>query len=176
MTWKATPLYGDLDVKDKTCLELLFLSSFLPDPFVRPPSGAHPFVPTRGSHGRRAQGRSRMAVAPSRPSANAFPGHSLTRPRARRQARERVGIQSVRVREQQVRQDDQRRACLGVAQRSRAPRPCIRQIPRGDLNHDAVMRIGGEAPRRQAHSFFRHRSHGGTTGHCHLGSSWHSSR
>jgi hypothetical protein len=31
-------LYGDLDVKDKTCLELLFLSSFLPYPFVRPPS------------------------------------------------------------------------------------------------------------------------------------------
>ena len=30
----------------------------------------------------------------------------------------------------------------------RAPQPCIRQIPE-DLNHDAVMRIGGEAPRRQ---------------------------
>src|SRR5262249_24174603 len=32
------------------------------------------------SHGRRAQGRSRMAVAPRRPCANAFPGHSLTAP------------------------------------------------------------------------------------------------
>ena len=111
----------------------------------------------------------------SRPSANAFPGHSLTAP-STAAGSERVGIQSVRIREQQARQDDLRRACLGVARRSRAPRPCIRQIPRGDLNHDAVMRIGGEAPRRQAHSFFRHRSHGGTTGHCHLGSSWHSSR
>jgi hypothetical protein len=38
------------------------------------------------------------------------------------------------------------------------------------------MRIGGEAPRRQAHSFGRHQSHGDQTGHCHLGSSWHSSR
>ena len=41
------------------------LSSFLSYPFVRLPSGAHPFVPTRGSHGRRAQGGSRMAVAKS---------------------------------------------------------------------------------------------------------------
>ena len=168
-------LYGDLDVKDKTCLELLFLSSFLPYPFVRPPSGAHPFVPTRGSHGRRAQGRSRMAVAKS--SIRKCVSRPLLDPAPSTAAgSERVGIQSVRIREQQARQDDLRRACLGVARRSRAPRPCIRQIPRGDLNHDAVMRIGGEAPRRQAHSFFRHRSHGDTTGHCHLGSSWHSSR
>src|SRR5271170_8232962 len=29
-----------------------------------------------------------------------------------------------------------------------------------DPNHDAVMRIGGEAPRRRTHSFPRHKSHG----------------
>src|SRR6516162_3106813 len=28
-----------------------------------------------------------------------------------------------------------------------------------DPNHDAVMRIGGEAPRRRTHSFPRHKSH-----------------
>jgi len=32
-----------------------------------------------------------------------------------------------------------------------APQTCIRSI-RKDRNHDAVMRIGGEAPRRRAHS------------------------
>jgi len=32
-----------------------------------------------------------------------------------------------------------------------APQTCIRSI-REDRNHDAVMRIGGEAPRRRAHS------------------------
>ena len=128
----------------------------------------------RGSHGRRAQGRSRMAVAKS--SIRKCVSRPLLDRPSTAAGSERVGIQSVRIREQQARQDDLRRACLGVARRSRAPRPCIRQIPRGDLNHDAVMRIGGEAPRRQAHSFFRHRSHGDTTGHCHLGSSSHSSR
>jgi hypothetical protein len=41
----------------------------------------------------------------------------------------------------------------------RASHPCIRSIRSRDLNHDAVMRIGGEAPQRQAHSLDRHRSH-----------------
>jgi hypothetical protein len=35
---------------------------------------------------------------------------------------------------------------------------CIRQV-RVDLDHDAVMRIGGKAPRRQAHSLRRRASH-----------------
>src|SRR6266853_3418683 len=34
-----------------------------------------------------------------------------------------------------------------------APRPCIRWVQ--DPNHDALMRIGGEAPRRRTHSFSR---------------------
>jgi hypothetical protein len=51
-----------------------------------------------------------------------------------------------------------------------APRPCIRSI-RGDRNHDAVMRIGGEAPGRRAHSSQRLGSHGLSSGHHHLGSS-----
>jgi hypothetical protein len=41
-----------------------------------------------------------------------------------------------------------------------APQPCIRWNPLGDPNHDAVMRIGGEAPRRRAHSLPRHRGQG----------------
>ena len=39
-----------------------------------------------------------------------------------------------------------------------APRPCIRWVQ--DPNHDALMRIGGEAPRRRTHSFFRRKPRG----------------
>src|SRR3954467_1200168 len=45
--------------------------------------------------------------------------------------------------------DDQRRACHRA--RIIAPQPCIRQVQRGP-DHNAVMRIGGEAPGRRAHS------------------------
>ena len=38
-----------------------------------------------------------------------------------------------------------------------APQPCIRWVQ--DPNHDAVIRIGSEAPRRRSHSTFRHDSH-----------------
>src|SRR6266511_609764 len=53
---------------------------------------------------------------------------------------------------------------IGVA--TIAPQPCIRcgMIEKSWLlehpNHDAAMRIGGEAPRRRAHSLPRHGSHG----------------
>src|SRR3954447_22473141 len=43
--------------------------------------------------------------------------------------------------------DDQRGACHRA--RFIAPHPCIRQVHRGP-DHDAVMRIGGEAPGRRA--------------------------
>jgi hypothetical protein len=39
-----------------------------------------------------------------------------------------------------------------------APQTCIRSI-REDRNHDAVMRIGGEAPRQRAHSKPRLKDH-----------------
>ena len=39
-----------------------------------------------------------------------------------------------------------------------APQACIRWT-RGDPDHDAAMRIGGEAPGRRAHSSTRHESH-----------------
>ena len=39
-----------------------------------------------------------------------------------------------------------------------APQTCIRSIQK-DRNHDAVMRIGGEAPRRRAHSKPRLKDH-----------------
>ena len=51
-----------------------------------------------------------------------------------------------------------------------APRTCIRPT-REDRNHDAVMRIGGEAPRRRAHSKPRCKDHSPTSGCRHLGSS-----
>ena len=47
-----------------------------------------------------------------------------------------------------------------------APRPCIRWVQ--DPNHDALMRIGGEAPRRRTHSFSRHESQGGRSEPRHL--------
>jgi hypothetical protein len=40
-----------------------------------------------------------------------------------------------------------------------------------DRNHDAAMRIGGEAPGRRAHSVPRHRQPLSPSGHRHLGSS-----
>ena len=46
-----------------------------------------------------------------------------------------------------------------------ASRPCIRWVQ--DPNHDALMRIGGEAPRRRTHSFSRHESQGGRSGPRH---------
>ena len=39
-----------------------------------------------------------------------------------------------------------------------APHACIRRVSY-DPNHDAVMRIGSEAPRRRTHSIGRHQSH-----------------
>jgi hypothetical protein len=53
--------------------------------------------------------------------------------------------------------DDQRGACHRA--RIIAPQPCIRQVQRGP-DHDAVMRIGGEAPGRRAHSQERCQHHG----------------
>jgi len=40
------------------------------------------------------------------------------------------------------------------------PHPCIRWVAKTHT-HDAIMRIGGEAPRRRAHSTPRHESHVG---------------
>ncbi len=50
-----------------------------------------------------------------------------------------------------------------------APQPCIRWI-HWDPDHDAAMRIGGEAPGRRALSQERLLRPGGNTGHRHLGS------
>jgi hypothetical protein len=51
-----------------------------------------------------------------------------------------------------------------------APQTCIRSI-RGDRDHDAVMRIGGEAPGRRAHSKPRLKGHSPLSGGRYLGSS-----
>jgi len=60
---------------------------------------------------------------------------------------------------------------------SRGARFCVRISARHklvsgrliqSLNHDAAMRIGGEAPRRRTHSFSRHESQGGRSGPRHL--------
>ena len=54
--------------------------------------------------------------------------------------------------------------------RNFAPQTCIRSI-REDRHHDAVMRIGGEAPRRWAHSKPRLKDHSPISGCRHLGPS-----
>jgi hypothetical protein len=54
--------------------------------------------------------------------------------------------------------------------RTFAPQTCIRSI-REDHHHDAVMRIGGEAPRRWAHSKPRLKDHSPISGCRHLGPS-----
>jgi hypothetical protein len=59
---------------------------------------------------------------------------------------------------------------LAIVRADRAPRTCIRQTREG-RNHDAVMRIGGEAPRRRAHSKPRYKDHSPTSGCRHLGPS-----
>jgi len=51
-----------------------------------------------------------------------------------------------------------------------APHTCIRSVAE-DRNHDAVMRIGGEAPRRWAHSKPRLEGHSPIPGCRHLGPS-----
>jgi hypothetical protein len=133
------------------------------------PSGAHPLVPTRGALIAAAR---RGSVKDGRRSSRSACG-SVSRPLLDRPEHGgRLGARRVAFRLSEQRQDDLRRACQGGAQRSRAT-SLYSADPRAGSNHDAVMRIGGEAPRRQAHSFPRHRSQGTKAGHCHLGSSWH---
>jgi len=69
-----------------------------------------------------------------------------------------------------VRNWDDTEGELAIVRADRAPRTCIRPI-REDRNHDAVMRIGGEAPRRRAHSKPRCKDHSPTSGCRHLGPS-----
>jgi hypothetical protein len=159
-----------------TNFEQQHLSSFLSYPsypFVRPP--AEPILSSRPAPSWPAGRRVGQGwPSPSRSSTRShFQAHSLMDPRARRQARprrDRRRCNPLGIRQQQARQDDLRRACQ-VANTAHHVFVFGRSPLRG-LNHGAVMRVGGEAPRRQAHSLDRHWSHGGLTGHCHLGSCW----
>lgn len=81
----------------------------------------------------RAQGLSRLAVAPTLPRAQSFPGPRLD-------SSEHDGTLDV------VGMTLSRGARLLGARI--APHACIRRAPY-DPNHDAVMRIGSEAPRRR---------------------------
>jgi hypothetical protein len=154
-----------------------FLSFLLPyfllsHPFVRPQRSPSFRPDPRALIAAAHRDRSRMAVAQAVQRAAAFPGHFLTGP-STAAGSGRVGLTGRwRFALSEQRQDDLRRACQGGAQSSRAT-SLYSADPTAGSNHDAVMRIGGEAPRRQAHSFPRHRSQGTKAGHCHLGSSWH---
>src|SRR6266446_1065163 len=92
---------------------------------------------------RRAQELSRLAVALTFPRALPLPGHTLaassTTARSVRSGRRSEG------------------SSLSGADQSRHNLVCGGSK---DPNHDAVMRIGSEAPKRRTHSFPRHKSQG----------------
>ena len=71
---------------------------------------------------------------------------------------------------QATRSENRRRQFRGelAIRREDRAHPCIRSI-REDRNHDAVIRISGEAPGQRTHSSSRLGSHGGN-----IGSHWHS--
>ncbi len=87
----------------------------------------------------RAQKLSRLAVAPTLRQAPPLPGHSLTAS----STTARFGSIGMTIRGEPACGRDQSRHNL-VSGGSKDP------------NHDAVMRIGSEAPRRRTHSPFRH--------------------
>jgi hypothetical protein len=141
---------------------------FLFYPFVRPQrSPSFRADPPLIAAARRD--RSRMAVAQAVQRAAAFPGHFLTgQSTAAGSGRVRpVGVSPERAKTRRS------EASLPGWCAKRARLVLCSADPIAGSNRDAVMRIGGEAPRRQAHSFPRHRSQGTRTGHCHLGSSGH---
>ena len=149
---------------------LPFLSS---SSFCSPP--AEPILPSRP--------RSLMAAA--RRVGQGWPSHAvqhthgisrplLDGPRARREARDLRGRRGTAGQPNPQRRSEV--SLAGVARKIAHHVLVFGRSRSGDLNHDAVIRIGGEAPRRQTHSSLRHRSHGNPTSDCHLGSSWHSSR
>jgi hypothetical protein len=149
-------LYGASRCQARIFNNSIFLAFFLCYPFVRPRASS--FRPDPRSHGRRAQGRSRMAVAQVVHQYRAFPGHSLTCPEPRRQARGRSGrLGGVHPTASKGQRRSEASLLRGWRRTSRAT-----HLYSADLSHDAAMRIGGEAPRRQAHSFGRRRSHSTT--------------
>ena len=91
---------------------------------------------------RRAQGPSRLAVAPTFPHAAPWPGHTLTAPSPTARLTRSGTIRG----ELAIGRGSSRRNL--VFGRSSGP------------DHDAVMRIGGEAPRRRTHSRNRCQHHG----------------
>jgi hypothetical protein len=109
------------------------------------------FVPTAPRSCGRAQKLSGLAAAPTLRPAPSLPGHTLTA--------------------------SSTTASLGAIGMTIGGEPaCGRDQSRHNLvsggsedpNHDAVMRIGSEAPKRRTHSPFRHGSQGNTSGPRHL--------
>ena len=120
-------LYGTSRCQARIFNNSIFLAFFLCYPFVRPRASS--FRPDRRSHGRRAQGRSRMAVAQVVHQYRAFPeGHSLTCPEPRRQARGRSGrLGGVHPTASKGQRRSEASLLRGGGEH-RAPHTCIRQI------------------------------------------------
>ena len=142
-------LYGAFFVKPVRRGLSFFLVSF----FVR--SGARFFVPTHKS-----QTLSRAGAVKVGRRANVAAGSIIARPYL--DGSEHDGTLGV------VGMTLSRGARLVGARI--APHACIRRVSY-DPNHDAVMRIGCEAPRRRTHSISRHQSHAAgrdpATSNCH---------
>src|SRR5712675_2794652 len=127
-----------------SCFRAIFLAACFLDRFLcstwNPVSSSRPAV----LESRRAQELSRLAVAPTFP-----PRAALARPYL--DSSEHGGTLDA------VGMTIRGEPAFGRAYQSR------RNLVFGgskDPNHDAVMRIGGEAPRRRTHSFPRRKSHG----------------
>src|SRR5262249_36842181 len=105
---------------------------------------AHFFARPAASNRCRAQGLSRLAVAPTSPHMPAMPGHTWTAPSTTARS---LWSGMTMSRGARLWRTDHRAATLY-------------SVGRNDPDHDAVLRIGSEAPRRQAHSAQRHESHG----------------
>jgi hypothetical protein len=93
---------------------------------------------------RRARELSRLAVAPTLRHTPPFPGHTLTAPSTTAPL---GAVRTMTIRRSPLAGADQSRHSL-VFGGSKDP------------NHDAVMRIGSEAPKRRTHSSIRHKSQG----------------
>jgi hypothetical protein len=128
--------------------------------------GGHPFVPTWRSPARRAQPRSRMPLAaPAEPARSVLDGgeHGATiSHEGTTVAIAAISQSASQSRERRAAQNNQRRACHHVT--TIAPQPCIRceriGVYADPPDRDAALRIGGEAPRKRAHSLPRRVGHG----------------
>ena len=144
--FEATPCMGlSKSSADFTALSVSF---FLPVISFVQPRRRLSSVPTAISERRRAQGRSRSAVAPNSPQPQAFPGRILTAPSTAADLSDWAEGYSDLSLFASLGRYSRGARCLGA----KSSRRNLVSGGSDDPYHDARMRIGGEAPRRWTHS------------------------